>query len=162
LGLQSELTGKVLSYQRVLDGERLEYRTKWHGGDLYAVVKERDGQWRAYIPGSPNGYDLQLQDDKTASVDATAIQRTHQAQKKSGELDALQRFDRAAEQKRNEQELAEASARTSEACGKPLALTVGWGGVSDAQLLEKSISGYCESILSGLKRLCEDTAGKLF
>ena len=47
--LQSELTGKVFSYQRVQNGDRLEYRTKWHGDDLYALVKERDGRWMAYV-----------------------------------------------------------------------------------------------------------------
>jgi hypothetical protein len=74
LGLQSELTGKVLAYQRVQNGERLEYRTKWHGGDLYAVVKERDGRWRAYIPGAPNAYDLEYVEVKSAAIDTTTIQ----------------------------------------------------------------------------------------
>ncbi|MDB4977748.1 MAG: hypothetical protein JWN48_6089 [Myxococcaceae bacterium] len=162
LGLPSELTGKVLAYQRVQNGERLEYQTKWHGGDLYALVQERDASWHAYIPGSPSGYELSYAEDKSSSIDATAIQRTHQAQQKSGELDALQRFDREAAQKSAEQALAEASASTSETCGKTLAPGIAWGSVSDAQLLDKSVSGYCESILSGLKRLCEATVGKLF
>jgi hypothetical protein len=160
VGLESELTGKVLAYQRTLNGERLEYRTKWHGRDLYALVKERDGRWVAYIPGAQNGYDLRYAEDK--QVDTRAIQRTHQAQDRSGELSALQRFDRAATEKSAQEELAARAARTAERCGKQLPVAVRWSSVSEAQLLEMSVSGYCESILSGLDHLCDDAAGKQF
>ncbi len=162
LGVQSELTGKVFAYQRVLNGERLEYQTKWHGGDLYAVVKERDGGWRAYIPGVPNGRDLTYSEQKSAEVDAAAIQRLHQEQTRSGELAALQRFDRAAAQRHSEEELASSSESTANACGKAVPLAVAWKSVTDEQLLEKSVSGYCESLLSALKHLCDDEAGKRF
>jgi len=162
LGVESELAGKVFAYQRVQNGDRLEYRTKLHGGDLYALVKERDGRWMAYVPGAQNGYALTYLEDKTASVDGAALQRTHQEQTASGELAAMQRFDRAAEQKHAEDQLAESSARTGTQCGKPLPITVAWPSVTDAQLLEKSVSGYCESVMSGLGRLCEGEVGKRF
>jgi hypothetical protein len=162
LGVESELTGKVLAYQRGLNGERVEYRTKLHGGDWYTLTKERDGHWHTYVPGSRDGYALVYAEDKSPQVDATALQRTHQAQSKSGELDALQRFDRAAEQKHNEESLAEASASTAQHCGKAVPVVVVWPSVSDADLLEKSVSGYCGSALSALDHLCEDDAGKRF
>jgi hypothetical protein len=162
LGLESEITGKVFAYERVQNGDRLEYRTKLHGGDLYALVKERDGRWVAYVPGAQSGYPLAYLEDKSASVDAAALQRTHREQTASGELAALQRFDRAAEQKHAEAQLATAAARTAEVCGKPLPSTVVWSSVTDAQLLDMSVAGYCESVLSGLARLCEDEVGKRF
>lgn len=162
LGVESELTGKVLAYQRGLNGERVEYRTKLHGGDWYTLTKERDGHWHTYVPGSRDGFALAYAEDKSAQVDAVALQRTHQAQTKSGELEALQRFDRAAEQKHNEDALAEASASTGQKCGKAVPVSVVWSSVSDEQLLEKSVSGYCGSVLSALDHLCEDEAGKRF
>ena len=162
LGVDSELTGKVLAYQRGLNGERVEYRTKLHGGDWNTLTKERDGHWHSYVPGSRDGYALVYAEDKSAQVDAVALQREHQAQTRSGELDALQRFDRAAEQRHNEQALSEASASTAQRCGKTVPVAVVWASVSDAELLEKSISGYCASVLSALDHLCDDDAGKRF
>jgi hypothetical protein len=162
LGVASELSGKVLAYQRVQNGDRLEYRSKWHGRDLYALVQERDGGWVAYVPGAQRAFPLTYAEDKTSSVDATVLQRTHQAEQKSGELAALQRFDRAAEQRAAEAELQLASERTGAQCGKPVPVAVRWGSVSDEQLLEKSVSGYCESVLSALNHLCDGEAGKRF
>lgn len=162
LGLESEINGKVFAYERVQNGERLEYRTKLHGGDWYALVKERDGRWMAYVPGARDGYELEYLEDKSGSVDSAGLQRMHRQQNDSGELAALMRFDRPAEQKRSEAQLSEASARAAQSCGKALPIGVVWESVSDAQLLEKSVSGYCESILSGLQRLCEDEVGKRF
>jgi len=161
-GVDSEMTGKVLAYKRVQNGDRYEYRTKWHGRDWYALVRERGGQWMAYIPGSREGYSLQYAEDKAGSVDTAGIQRQHRAQEQSGELQALQRFDRAAEQKYAQDALAAESRRVSEQCGKPVPVSVRWSSVSDEQLLDKSVSGYCESILSGLHRLCGNEAGKRF
>ncbi|HEX5661492.1 MAG TPA: hypothetical protein VFX59_30090 [Polyangiales bacterium] len=161
-GLASELTGKVLAYQRVENGDRLEYRTKWHGRDLYALVKERDGRWVAYIPGAQNGHDLTYVEDESAKVDATTIQRTHQAQEASGELRKLQSFDRPGTEKDALTELNESAKRTGDKCGKPLSFSVNWPSVSETQLLQWSVSGYCSSILSGLDRLCDTEAGKQF
>lgn len=162
LGVDSELTGKVLAYERGLNGERLEYRTKWHGDDQYTVAKERDGRWRAYVPGFRDGFDLTYDEAKSRAVDATVLQREHQAQKKSGQLDALQRFDRAAAQKHSEDELAAEVARTQQQCGKAPPVSIVWSSVSDQQLLDKSVSGYCASLLSALNHLCDTQAGKRF
>ncbi len=161
-GIASELTGKVLQYERVQNGDRLEYRTKWHGRDLYALVKERDGRWVAYIPGAQHGYELAYAEDKSAQVDGRAIQRTHQTQQASGELPKLQGFDRAASQKSEQDEIDEAVERTSDKCGKPLALAVNWPSISETQMLQWSVSGYCSSILSGVERLCDSQTGKQF
>jgi hypothetical protein len=162
LGLDSEITGKVFPCERTQNGERLEYRTKLHGGDWYALVKERDGRWMAYVPGAQHGYELEYLEGKSSSVDGAGLQRAHQEQTDRGELAALMRFDRQKEQQQSEAQLAEASARAAERCGKALPTSVAWESVSDAQLLDKSVSGYCESILSGLSRLCEDEVGKRF
>jgi hypothetical protein len=161
-GIASELTGKVLAYERVENGDRLEYRTKWHGRDLYALVKERDGRWVAYIPGAQHGYDLTYVEDKSAQVDGSRIQRAHQALQGSGELAKLQGFDRPANEKEQQDELNEAAQRSAQKCGKPLPIRVGWQTVSEPQLLQWSVSSYCGSILSGLERLCETETGKQY
>jgi hypothetical protein len=161
-GVASELTGKVLEYQRVENGDRLEYRTKWHGRDLYALVKERDGRWMAYIPGAPRGLELAYVEDKSSKVDATAIQRAHQSQQASGELGKLQGFDRLGTEKAEQDALSEGARRAGDKCGKPLSVSVNWPSVSETQMLQWSVSGYCSSILSGLERLCEADVGKQF
>lgn len=161
-GTDSPLVAKVLAYERALEGERLEYRTTWHGRPLYALVKERDGGWRAYLPGARSALDLTYSEPKSAEVDAEAILRQHLTQKQRGELAALQRFDRAAEQRGEDEALAEATARANETCGGKLGYTIDWSSVRDAQLLEKSVSGYCESLLDALRHLCDDEVGKQF
>jgi hypothetical protein len=163
LGADNALTGKVLAYERSRNNDRLSYQTKWHGRALYALVKDRDGRYRAFLPGERDEIGLSYSEDQSAAIDAQAIQRLHRAQAERGELEPLQRFDRAGEQRDHEEALASESARIAKTCGtKPLPARIDWKTVSDAQILEYSVSSYCESALGALGRACEHDAGKRF
>ncbi|MET0284873.1 MAG: hypothetical protein ABW352_10395, partial [Polyangiales bacterium] len=80
----------------------------------------------------------------------------------SGELGKLQGFDRLGNEKAELDALSENARRTGDKCGKPLSVSVNWPSVSETQMLQWSVSGYCSSILSGLDRLCETDTGKQF
>lgn len=162
LGVSGPLAGKVLTYDRRRTTDRLSYQTKWHGRALYLLAKERDGRFRAYLPGTRDGVLLTYSEEKSAAIDAAALKRLHDAQRKRGELEALQRFDRAVEEADNDRALAEKSAQVGAVCARPLSMTVDWTSVSDTQILAYSVAGYCESALSALERLCESATGKRF
>lgn len=163
LGTDNPLTGKVFQYQRSHDGDRLTYQTQWHGRPLYTLVKERDGRYRAYLPGERDELGLTYSESESATLDARAIEKDHRTQMERGELEPLQRFDRAAEQRTHDEALASESERVAKACGAPLKVVrIDWSTVSDAQLLEYSVASYCENALGALARACEHDAGKRF
>lgn len=168
-GYRSELTGKVFRYKVEEDDRYLRYQMTWHGRTRNLLVREhaRVGDeiwWRAYPPGNTSGDGILLEYSEKLSptVDAKAIHRTHWDQRESGVLAAIERFDRPAEEAEENQELAEEVERTAKTCGRAIPISVAWGTVTDDDLKEKSIAGYCGSLLYGLRDICQYEAGKRF
>lgn len=166
-GVESEATGRVVRCEREEDGSSLYYRTVFRGRRWNILVRREvsagAGSWTAYLPGaSQNGFELAYAEKASGEVDAQALYREHQSQAQSGQLAALQNFDRPAEERAEQAELDAAAARTAEDCGAPLQVQVAWNTVSDEQLKEKSVSGYCESVLSGLSNICRFESGRAF
>lgn len=167
-GVTSDVTGKVVRCEREQDGPYVYCRTTFHGRP-WNILVQREGEggyvsWTAYLPGaaSRDGFRLQYSEEQSAKVNASQLYAEHQQQKKSGELDALQRFDRKGEEKAAQSRLDAEAKRTSDACGAPIDMKVAWGTVSDDQIKHKSVSGYCESLLDGLRNVCRFDAGKAF
>lgn len=165
-GATSEITGKVLSYDVEQNGNGTDYQTQWQGRTWNVVVRRAsryggDSQWYAYPPGLGEQR-LTYEDEESERVDPAALYATHVAQERSGELEALSRFDRPREEADAEARLAKDAARAAESCGANFDVGVEWSTVSDAQLMEKSIPGYCGSLLSGLRSICGLESGKRF
>lgn len=166
-GVDSELAGMVLRYKRVEDGRWYRYRTDYHGRSLSILVRQQlpsgEMRWKSYIPdASRDGFDIEYDEAASATVAVDELHRAHVEQQLSGAIEALARFDRAAEQAGEEQSIARDVAHTERECGKSVPLQVEWSTVTDEQLLSKSISGYCGSLLSGLRNLCRTETGKQF
>jgi hypothetical protein len=166
-GVASEATGRVVRCEREQDGPYLYYRTIFHGRRWNVLVRRESsagaGTWTAYLPGaSQNGFELTYAEKESAEINAQELYRQHRAQDASGQLAALQSFDRPAEERSEQEQLDAAAKRTAEDCGGPLQLQVAWNTISDEQLKEKSVSGYCESVLSGLSNICRFESGRAF
>jgi hypothetical protein len=166
-GAQSEATGRVVRCEREEDGPYLYYRTIFHGRRWNVLVRREGGggagSWTAYLPGaSQNGFELTYAEKESGAVNAEELYRQHLAQEASGELATLRNFDRKAEERSEQAELDAAAQRTAKDCAAPLALQVAWNTVSDEQLQEKSVSGYCESVLSALSNVCRFESGRAF
>lgn len=165
-GSDSPLSGKVLRYEPSASGDRLRYQTQWTGRSWNVLVRTTQrygGQtaWNAYLP-EVGEVKLTYDEEGSSAVDAAAIHARHLEQQARGELEPLQRFDRAAEERKEREALAKEVGRTGEACGRSLSADVAWTTVSDAQLLDKSVSGYCDSVLYALRNACGHASGKRF
>jgi hypothetical protein len=164
-GVESEATGRVVRCEREQDGPYLYYRTTFHGRRWNILARREasagSGSWTAYLPGaSQNGFELSYAEKESGAVNAQELYRKHLAQ--SEQLAALSAFDRAAEERSEQVELDGAAERTAKDCGTPIQLQVAWKTVSDEQLKEKSVSSYCESVLSGMSNVCRFEAGRAF
>lgn len=65
---------------------------------------------------------------------------------------------------RLENELEKEGESTDQACGTKLKVTIDWASfeANPAAWSDKSVSGYCESGLGALRRLCEGKKGKAY
>lgn len=165
-GTRSEVEGKVLEHEIQDDGRRLNYVTQVRGRDRYTLVRDsrRSGDkptWRLYLGVKYRGGVAVSYDEKASqTLDAAAIYREHQEQREDGGLEALQRFDRKAEEKRVEGQIAETTERAKEKCGVDVSLAVAWDRIDDDELKKWSVSSYCGRPVEAMIRLCEkyDTA----
>ena len=166
-GVDSEAAGKVVRCERVEDGPYLYYRARFHGREWNVLVRKAAAggspAWTAYLPGaSQSGFPLTYEGDASARVDSSALYAAHSEQTDRGELEALSRFDRPSEEASEQAELDKRAERTAKECQAQISALVEWATVSDQQLMEKSVSGYCDSILSGLRNVCRFAAGRAF
>lgn len=165
-GADSDITGKILRYERKQDGGDLRYQTQWTGRSWNVLVRRSDRyrpepSWTAYLPRLGEVH-LAYDEEKSQTIDAPALYAAHLEQDRRGDLAPLQRFDRAAEEARHNEAFGEDRARTEKDCGATFAAEIVWPTVGDGALLDKSVSGFCDSVLSGLRSACGYPAGKAF
>ncbi len=166
-GVPSELRGKAYRYTLKKNGSTLRYQTPWHGRTLNTLVRRnewgRNPTWRAYVlDGHQNGHRVTYSDKETSKVDVDAVLATHQSHIADGSAAAFAAFDRAAEQVEEERALARDVARTEKECEHSLSVKIVWDTVSQQQLIDKSISNYCGTLLSGMRSVCRFDSGKKF
>jgi hypothetical protein len=168
IGLESTLKDKVYRVKVVNNQEGdLLYVLPWRGRDWATVIRSGDPAvfgtyWVLRAPSSDLAVPLAYSKSDGEKVNAAALLAAHEKQKQSGELDALQKYDRRAESTREEQSLAESAASVDADCGSKLKVGVVWDTVEDKALQERSISDYCDSVLAALHAACATPAGKQF
>ena len=69
---------------------------------------------------------------------------------------ALAGFDRASEQRKQEEALARASDKVKAACGSSVTMSVNWSSIDDETLKTSHIASFCGAPLEGLASLCKD------
>ena len=168
-GLRSEVDGKALEHRIEDSGTRLNYITQIHGRDQYTLVREkpRHGSgapsWRLYVRGSgAGGHDIRYDEEASQALDTVALYRAHEDQRDAGTLEALQRFDRPAEERQVEEALAETRKSMAEACQTNVEVAIDWSTIDEEMLKKLSISGYCGHALDAMRRLCEAAPARAF
>lgn len=160
-GSRSELEGKVLEYTIVAGWAKKEsrfFQTKLHGSkvDILAYVKSRGMRsWRLKLP-ERRMTKLKLDKEKSAALDARSLFVTHQRQKAAGEL-ALQRFERAWEERRQQKLLDRVLASMREECGHRPQVALDWKAIDDRVLLEEQPGSDCANIIESVQRCGKQT-----
>jgi hypothetical protein len=160
-GSGGELDGLVRLHAVEENGAHLEYRGRLRGRDFYTLVV-RDGKTWLSLPKHRDSMALKYDEARTRALRPETVLAAYEQQKQAGTLEALERFDRKARVNDAEAELRKAAAAAAAACGKKVAVTVDWTGVTDEMLGRYSIPSYCGAPLSELGRLCETAEGKAY
>jgi len=166
-GVRSELADKAFLANPEREEPYFRYQLKWHGRTINMLVRrdssDGTGSWHAYMPDATrDGFALQYSEELSGKVDAKSIYDLHARQARSGELAAVQAFDRAAEEANVREEIESNAKHVAQSCGVSIPMMVNFKTVSDEEILSKSISGYCDSIYTGLRNICDNEAGKRF
>lgn len=165
-GVNTEIEGKVLKYEREERSYGYHYMTQVYGrprGTLGMEQRYGHTTWRLYAPGrTRDGIVVAFDEAKTKALDIASILKLHEEQTARGELAELQRFHRDVEEKNNQLALESARDRMAKFCGTKPAVEIQWSLINDAALLKYNIAGYCDSVLSAMRQLCRYQAGKNF
>jgi len=165
-GIRSPVAGIVFPITVRENGRRLQYVTTRDGDDYYPIWRETlpDGstKWTLYAPGLSAGMVLEWSEEESPTLDGDAMHATFVEQSRDGTLEAVQTFDRDAAQARNDEAIASDLERTEEACGAIPEWSFAWDSISDEVMMEKSIAGYCGSLLQALRNLCRWDPAKAF
>ncbi|MCE9672022.1 hypothetical protein LY474_29870 [Myxococcus stipitatus] len=157
-GTGSPIDGKVLPYElkdySTSSTLQHNYVTQW-GGRGYTVLHVRNTNYELYVPGrNSKEIDVSFDEKRTQALKAEEVYKEHQKQDADGTLKKLMAFDRPGESARHDKEFAELLRTMNAACGSTVSAAIDWKSVTDDQLKELSISGYCEAPLESLKQLC--------
>ncbi|MEL6188122.1 MAG: hypothetical protein AAFU79_26150, partial [Myxococcota bacterium] len=126
------------------------YLTEVNGREV-RLLGRKDRNWRLYYGGP-----MQLTADEAASaaLDAQPLIDEHVAQRASGRLGALARFDVSGAKSYAETKLAETMARVEDKCGFVPETSIDFEGLTEEQMKRYSLSGYCDAARGALERAC--------
>ncbi len=157
-GTGTEFDGKVLphtAYDSSSGGTvRVTYSTERQGRD-YATLVVRGSSYELYVPDRRNGIPLKYDEARTQKLKAEDVYAQYQKQEKDGTLAKLMAFDRKAEQAHHDSAYAAQLQALNTSCGTAVAGSIDWSSVSEELLKGYSISSYCESPLTSLRKLCD-------
>ena len=128
-GLDSTLQDKVYQVKLVKQDGDLIYTLPWRGREWSTVIRSGDpnflGRYSVLrAPSSDLSVPLAYSASRAAEVNASALLAGHEQQKQSGELDKLQRYDRRAEYKPEEEALDDSAKSVDAECGSKLKAAV--------------------------------------
>ncbi|MCP3141481.1 hypothetical protein [Pyxidicoccus xibeiensis] len=156
-GTGSEFDGKVFPFQlrdwSTSSSTQVNYVTQWHGRD-YAALHVRDSRYDLYVPGRQQAIRVSYDEKRTAALKPEEVYAQYDKLQKDGTLAKLMAFDRKGESARHDKALAETLVEMNNACRTSVQASIDWSSVTEEQLKELSISGFCEPPLNALKELC--------
>lgn len=151
-GTGTEFDGLVLPHESTDSGK--SYSTERHGRG-YTTLLMRGQRNELYVTGRRDGTPIKYDEARSQKLKAEDLYAQYQKQEKDGSLAKLMAFDRKGEMARHDSAYAEQLKALNTSCGAQVAGTIDWSTVSEELLKVYSISGYCESPLTSLARLCD-------
>ena len=156
-GVNNALDDVVLLTEKVVEGDRVSYRTQIDGRAWNVLRTEQRNGWTratAFLPGVRDGAALYYDDASAKALNLAALSAQYQKQKKAGVQDKLARFDRPANESAQQSDLDRTDAHASQACATPVKTNVNWSTLTDDQLQRLSISGFCGTVAKAVGTLC--------
>lgn len=165
---------RITGVDHALDGVVLLANVDQRPNDERAYRSELDGKLRtlllfarsywastdytAYIPNREEPYALAVDETQSKAADKAALLAEYQQQLQEGRQQALASFDREGALQRQQQALRAIDESASKVCGTLVKTQVDWQNLSDEQLNNLSISGYCGQVATEIESLCRKDA----
>jgi hypothetical protein len=161
-GSRSTMDGLVLPY--TVDSTGHNFSTTWRGSgyNLFCVESWHGNPiYKLYATDDLRvGHPVTYNEARSKLVKINELIALHEKQTKDGTIDRFGRFDRAGEQASHEKELTRIANAFNEDCHTKITATIAWSGIDDELIKSISISGYCDSPLVGMRRLCDSRAAR--
>ncbi|MEM1025599.1 MAG: hypothetical protein AAGJ19_18090 [Myxococcota bacterium] len=149
-GVSNEYEGVV--FDCTLSGSRSAryFETQIDGRAWRVLIRDKGG-WKTFVPGARNV----MLEEIDGEVDTKALLKAHLQQLKSGRIADIARFDEAGAQARGLEGLKREVDDAAASCGGGITTEIDWASLSQEELMEYSIDGYCDSGIAALERACK-------
>ena len=158
-GLDHPMNGVVMLAdieQRDNDGRayRAEVDGKQRSLVVYAQSYWAPTDYTAYVPGEQEPHAVKADEQRSGQVDLKKLTAEYEQQMKEGVQARLARFDRNKAIQRQQNGLQAIDASASKVCSSPLSTDVDWEALSNEQLNNLNIPGYCGQVAAEIEYLC--------
>lgn len=142
--------------QRDNDGRayRAEVDGKQRSLVVYAKSYWAPTDYTAYVPGQQEPHAVKADEERSARIDIDELAAEYEKQMNEGVQDGVARFDRTKAVERQQKALAAIDESASKVCGTQVSTQVDWDSLSNDQLSNLNISGYCGQVASEMEYLC--------
>lgn len=154
--------GKVLLHKvDDSDGRRADFATTYRGRP-WVTIAVREGWWQArsysvHLPGRRDGPTVHYDEKRSAALNAEEIHRIWRKQEADGTVREIAAFNRKQEAADEEREIRKAADDFAKGCGAAPTLTIEWDSITDADIQDLSLGGYCGEPLETMARMCRDS-----
>ena len=158
-GLNHPLDGVVIMAnveQRDNDGRayRAEVDGKPRSLVVYAQSYWTPTDYTAYIPGQQDPHAVTVDEERSAGINPADLVAEYEQQMSEGIQARLARFNRTKAMQRQRNALQAVDESASEACGSPVSTEVDWEVLTNHQLNNLNIAGYCGQVAAEMEYLC--------
>jgi hypothetical protein len=158
-GLNHPLDGVVVMADvepRDNDGRayRAEVDGKPHSLVVYAQSHWSPTDYTAYVPGQQDPYAVTVDEERSAGINPADLVAEYEQQMSEGIQARLARFNRTKAVQRQKSALQAVDESASKACGSPVSTDVDWEALTNDQLNNLNITGYCGQVAAEMEYLC--------
>lgn len=158
-GVNHPLDGVVMlaGIEEREDGSRA-YRAEVDG-KLRSLLVYASSYWAptdytAYVPGQQEPYAVNVNEERSSQINLDQLMAQYEQQKSKGVQAELARFDRGKALQRQQSALQAIDESASTVCGSPVTTRVDWAALTNEQLNNLNISGYCGQVAAEMEYLC--------
>lgn len=140
------------------DNDGRAYRAEVDGKQRSLVVYAQSywspTDYTAYVPGQQEPYAVKADEARSAQINLDELVSEYEQQMNDGVQAGVARFNRAKAVERQQKALAAIDESASKVCGSQVSTQVDWESLSNDQLNNLNISGYCGQVAAEMEYLC--------
>lgn len=158
-GLNHPLNGVVMLAdveQRDNDGRayRAEVNGKKRSLVVYAKSYWAPSDYTAYVPGQDEPLAVKANEEASGQIKLDELKAEYEQQMSEGRQAQLARFDRSGAIEKQKAALSAIDASASKVCGSTVSTNVDWDALTNEQLNNLNITGYCGQVAAEMEYLC--------